>query len=184
MICPGCGARFDDTDACGLCGTAAPDPPALAIDAYENLNRLFEGIRKWDPNVALDDLGPSVECAAWLIARVRDSVEALRLADATLTAFVADIIPPRSPYEVDGVGAVTVQFGSTRKEWDTPGLISQAVASICEGDVEEIDRVRPTIDAFLVFARPDWRVTPFKERGVDLDNYCTRTPGLPRVVIE
>lgn len=182
MICPGCGARFDDADECGLCG--APVPSGIDLDAAENLNFLFEGIRKWDPMVALDDLGPSVEQAAWLLARVRDGIEALRLADSQLTAFVAEILPSKSPYEVEGVGAVTVQYGADRKEWDSPGLVTQAVAAICEGDVEEIGRVRPIVDAFLEFARPDWRVTPFKNRGVAIDEFCTKTPGRARVTIE
>lgn len=183
MICAECGARFEDAAACGLCGRPAP-PDLEDVDAYEAINVLFETIRKWDPMVALDDLGPSVDRAAWLLARVRDGVEALRLADANLTGFIAEILPSKQPYEVDGVGAVTVQYGAARKEWDHAGLTTQAVAIVCAGDVEEIGRVRPIVDAFLAFARPEWRVGPFKERGVPIDEYCTKTPGLPRVTIE
>lgn len=183
MICTGCGARFDDADVCGLCGADAP-PGLDDLDAFEAVNVLFEAVRKWDPMVALDEVGPSVDRAAWLLARVRDGVEALRLADAALTSFIADILPTKQPYPVDGVGAVTVRFGSARSAWDSDGLLPAVVAAICEGDVDEIERARPIIDAFLVFARPDWRVTPLRAAEIDPDEFCEKRPGRPAVIIE
>lgn len=188
MICAGChavvGTENDVVVACPLCGQTNVAPPDDSVEAAEAVNGLVEAVRKWDPMVSLDGMGPTVEGAVWLAARVRDAIESLRLADATLTEFVAGILPSRTPYEVDGVGAARIEYGSDRKEWDSSGLTAAAVAAICDGDVDEIGRVRPIIDAFLTFARPDWRVTPFKDRGLAVDEYCTKTPGRARLIIE
>lgn len=183
MICPGCGAVHQDALDCALCGTPAIGQLA-EVDAYEAINDWVETVRKWDPMVALDDLGPSVDRAAWLLARTRDMLDALKLADSILSRFISDIRPANDPYEVDGVGAVTVRWGSARTQWAHGELTPKVVARIAEKQGYPIAPIRAVVDAWLAVASPSWKVTGLKELGIDPDEYCQKRPGEPRVVIE
>ena len=184
MICAGCGARFDG-DECGLCGRARAD-----LSAYEDVVAWFETIKKWDPNVVLDEVGPSVEAAAWLLRQIVDARSALAMAESELSRFLADLIPWNQPHEIDGVGALTIRSGSTRKEWDHTELrrdVTVALADRLALSVADVERV---LAAFFEIATPSWKVGRLgvdgglRGLGLDPDEYSSKRPGPPRAVLE
>lgn len=167
-------------------------PVALAdadIDALHNDLLLLEAVQKWSPMDTLDIIGPNIEDAARLLALVRATVAALRRMDDELTAFIADVTPPGSPYAVEGVGALTIRPGAARKGWDHDGIIPVCAAAIAEEMGVTPGPVGDVIRAWLEFTGPPsrYRTTALKPvlsaADHSLDEFVTTTYGAKSVEI-
>lgn len=108
----------------------------------------------------------------------------LRDVRAELAAFAADVqrdllahAGERS-WVVDGLGEVRIRKQTKRSEWDSDGLTRKLVAlALDERIVDEITgEYEPGWEAVARVlsecARPSWRVTPLRARGLSVDEYC------------
>lgn len=123
------------------------------------------------------------------LAELRAARKALADWEDVLAEFVADGIG-RNTVHVDGVGAVEAKRGAKRTEWDHDALWRTVVArarderavdpdtgEVVESEGEAVGRV------LAECARPAWRLTPLRDRGIDPDEYCHTQPGRISVVI-
>ena len=80
--------------------------------------------------------------------------------------------------EVEGLGVVESKRKTSRKEWDNDGLWRVIVARALDERRldEESGEYEPAHEAVARVlgecARPSWRVTPLRARGVQIDEWC------------
>lgn len=89
-----------------------------------------------------------------------------------------------NPIEVPGVATVEVKRGSERKTWDHAGLSKAVLESLLtdlQGEMASPWQVRDAImDAVGVSY---WRVKELKRRGIDVDDFCVKSPGKRSVIL-
>lgn len=113
----------------------------------------------------------------------------LRELRAGLAEFTKDVerdlmaLADTKRFVVDGIGEITVRKATTRREWDHSGLTRKLVALALDERIldEETGEFEPAYEAVARVlgecARPEWRVTPLRARGVPIDEYCVETDG-------
>lgn len=123
------------------------------------------------------------------LAQLRAARKALADWELVLADYLADALG-RNTIAVDGVGTVMVKAGAKRTEWDHDALHRTVVArarderridpetgEVVESEGEAVGRV------LAECARPSWRLTPLRERGIDPGEFCSTSPGRPSVII-
>lgn len=121
--------------------------------------------------------------------RLRTIRQALAMWEGELTDWLADALG-RNQVTVDGVGTAEIKRGNDRKQWDNDALIRLVIARgrderrVDEETGEYESEAEAVGRALMACARPSWRVTALKERGIDPDEYCEKTPGRLSVVIQ
>lgn len=132
--------------------------------------------------------GFDVDRAVSDLARLRAIRQGLAVWEGELTDWLNDALG-RNTIEVDGIGQVQVKRGTDRKEWDHDALIRLVVAR--GRDERRVDAETGEYEpegeavarALMECARPSWRLTPLRDRGIDPDEYCASNPGRLSVVI-
>jgi hypothetical protein len=145
---------------------------AISVPAYES------SVDDFDVDRAVADL-----------AQLRAIKAALSDWDRELCEWIGDALG-RNQTDVDGVGHVEVKRGAARKEWDSDALIRLVIAKgrderkvdvetgeVLESEGEAVGR------ALMECARPNWRVTALRARGIDADEYCSTSPGRVNVIL-
>lgn len=80
---------------------------------------------------------------------------------------------------VEGLGEVTVRKQTKRNEWDSEGLTRVLVARALDERVldessGEYEAAHEAVARVLSeCARPSWRLTPLRARGIQVDEFCT-----------
>lgn len=119
---------------------------------------------------------------------LRSTIEALRSWEYLLTEFLSDGLG-RNVIDVDGVGRVEVKRGANRKQWDHDALIRLVIARgrderAVSLDGEPLESEGEAVGRVLMeCARPEWRLTPLRDRQIDPDEFCEVSPGRVNVVI-
>lgn len=123
----------------------------------------------------------SAETRAIILAALRD-------ARADLGAFEkrveADLlaISGKKRFVVEGLGEVEIRKRTKRTIWDNDGLTRVLVAlALDERKVnEQTGEYEPAHEAVARVlsdcARPSWRVTPLRARGLQVDEWCCEEP--------
>lgn len=113
----------------------------------------------------------------------------LRELRAGLSAFVQDVerdLLARADTKrwiTEGLGEVTVRRSTKRKEWDSDGLTRKLVALALDERIvdESTGEYEPAWEAVARVlrecARQEWRVTPLRDRGIPIDEYCAESDG-------
>lgn len=108
----------------------------------------------------------------------------LRDLKAELTAFAKDVERDllaqagEKRWVVDGLGEVTVRKQTKRNQWDNEGLTRRVVAlALDERQLDEstgeYESAHEAVARVLSeCARPSWRVTPLRARGIQIDEYA------------
>lgn len=157
---------------------------AEIVDPMGDAVEFFEAIKKWDPMVALDLVGPSIEAGALLLRMVVDARSALALAESELAGFLADLLPSNQPQEIEGVGVLTVRGGSVRTAWDHDEVKRHVAAEIADRlSIADLNVAR-VLEEWVKVCSFGWKVTGLRDLGLDPDEYCTKRLGPARVVFE
>lgn len=111
----------------------------------------------------------------------------VRKASRELTAFgqriERDVIANAGEkrFAVDGIGEVEIRPNPKRTNWDNAELTKVLVAralderALNEGTGEYEPAHEAVARVLTACARPSWRVTPLRERGIQVDEFCTET---------
>lgn len=133
------------------------------------------------------------DARATLMCAVRDCRADL----ATLLSVIeADLLTEAGErrFVVPGIGEVEVRRANKRSGWDNEGLTRKVVALALDERVldETSGEYEPAHEAVARVlsecARPSWRVTPLRARGIQVDEFCSEEQGAysvqlpPRVV--
>jgi len=141
---------------------------------------LLDAVRTWDYIGAIDK-APSIDAAAALCAAVQSARAALALAEGELARFVNDVLPYGSKLTYDG-HVYEVKSGSERQAWEHAEVKVRVAATIADRlgiDGYEVSRV---LSAWTDCCGFQWKVTGLRGLGLDPDDYCTKRPGVPRLV--
>jgi hypothetical protein len=85
-------------------------------------------------------------------------------------------------FVVDGLGEVAIRKNIKRTGWDNQALTAVVVARALDERIadEATGEYEPAHEAVARVlsdcARPSWRVTPLRARGVQVDEFCTESP--------
>lgn len=113
---------------------------------------------------------------------------AIRDVRADLASFAADVTKDLLAYAdekrfvVPGVGEVEIKKSTKRTGWDSESLTRRLVALALDERIvdESTGEYEPAWEAvarvLMDCARPTWRVTPLRARGIDESEYCVVTP--------
>lgn len=108
----------------------------------------------------------------------------LRDLQADLRGFFSDVqrdlfaIAGKRKWVVDEIGEVQVRKQTKRSEWDSEALTRVLVARALDERIldEHTGEYEPGFEAVARVlsecARPSWRVTPLRERGIDETEFC------------
>lgn len=134
------------------------------------------------------DATTTVDRAVSDLADLRAAVATLRDHEAELTDWLAAALGSNT-ITVDGVGVVQVRHATDRRAWDNDALIRLVIARgrderrVDESTGEYESEGEAVGRALTECARPSWRVTALRARGIDPSEYCESTPGKTSVVI-
>lgn len=110
---------------------------------------------------------------------------AVRDARAELATFARDVESElmahagEKRWVTDGVGEVLIRKSTKRSEWDSESLTRVLVARALDERRlnEETGEVEPPWESVARVlsecARPSWRLTPLRSRGIQIDEFCT-----------
>lgn len=137
-----------------------------------NIDALMESVRL---EYAMADL--SRDGIARLLCDLRDLSAELRGFSQDVTK---DLLAhaDEKRFVVDGLGTVEIKRSIRYSEWDNDGLTRKLVAlALDERKVdEETGEYEPAWEAVARVlseaSRPSWRVTPLRDRGIQIDEYC------------
>lgn len=123
----------------------------------------------------------SIDALVRLLIDIRD--ERAELA-AQAAEYEQELISraPSKKFLIDGVGEVQIRHSLKRTDWDSEGLTRVLVAyALDERKLDEATgEYEPGWEAvarvLTECARPSWRVTPLKSRGIDPDEFCHSEP--------
>lgn len=85
-------------------------------------------------------------------------------------------------FVVDGIGEVEIRRSVKRSQWDNDGLTRLLVARALDERIvdERTGEYEPAWEAVARVlsecARPSWRVTPLRTRGIQPDEFCREEP--------
>jgi hypothetical protein len=125
---------------------------------------------------------------AVLLATIRD-------ARADLASFYkhveADVmaLAGEKRFVVEGLGEFEIKRSTKRNQWDNDGLTRRLVAmALDERKLDEASgEYEPAWEAvgrvLSECARPSWRVTPLRARGLQVDEWCHEEPGAYSVML-
>lgn len=123
------------------------------------------------------------------LVALRDAQDALKDWEGVLTDFLADRLG-REGHQLPDGRIAQVRRGKDRTEWDHDALIRLVVArgrderKLDEETGEYEPEGEAVARALMECARPSWRLTPLRARGIDPDEYCASSPGRVSVVIQ
>lgn len=161
--------------------------PAGANRTARALGRLGTAINEFDRHVAQFSDAMTWEQAALLLRRAREQRDFLNDAIGAIEARV--IVGRREEgafgdIPVEGVGVVSIHRPKNRKAWDHDALAGHVLDAHLlrlEGDIPDPWTVREWL---MGAAHIDyWRVGELADLGIDVDEFCTSTPGRPTVTI-
>jgi hypothetical protein len=122
------------------------------------------------------------------LARIRLLIGELRQMEADLTDAIAGQMTSQQTQV--GPWRLERRKGSTRKGWDSEGLLSELIRrarfDVETGeqfsDAQTLAHLLSDLRACVPFtASLGWRAGPLRERGMDPDEWCETTPGPWRV---
>jgi hypothetical protein len=96
---------------------------------------------------------------------------------------------PDKKMVVPGVGVLERRVEISRKEFDVPRIAGRVVRAALDRRLDpetgelRCDEATAVLEAFMLACRPEWRVGGLKDLGIDIDQYCTKEFGLPRVQV-
>ena len=152
-----------------------PDAPRAfgATDIVTNLRRFFDALdieatqHRGDP-VALVQALARLDTLLADVRAVRDTVKTYA-AEALVEERVRRLV-------IEGVAAVESTSEVKRSEWDHPRLLADlldqagfVLVATATGEAMHPDEAAPVL---LEWFRPEWRMTPIKQAGLDPDTYC------------
>lgn len=139
-------------------------------------------------NDSMGELPADVDTLAHLLVEARRAKRAISDVERAIESALATAMPKKQ-ITVQGVGTLERRKGNDRKAWDHERLGARIAAlsrdervldestGVIEGEAEAAVRV------LLACARPDYRVTALRERGLDPDDYCLSEPGRTSVQV-
>lgn len=139
----------------------------------------FAGLAHDEYYEGTDPIPP--ETLAVILAAIRDCrADLAKLADEISGELIVSAGQKR--FVVDGLGEVQIRRNTKRTEWDHDGLTRVLVARALDERVlnDETGEYEPTHEAVARVlgecARPSWRVTPLRARGIQVDEFCREQP--------
>lgn len=124
-------------------------------------------------------LDPTPELYARFLAELRDIKAAVTQVARETEALFVDAMDGDKRLVVDGLGEVEVKTSVSRTGWDNDALWRLVVARALDEraldeETGEYERESDAVARVLAeCARPSWRVTPLKARGIQVDEFCT-----------
>lgn len=126
---------------------------------------------------------PDVETQAIVLCAIRDTRADLAALAAQVERDLMANAGKRS-FVVEGVGEVVIRKSTKRSQWDHEGLTRRVVAlalderQIIDESTGEYEPAHEAVARVLSeCARPAWRVTPLRARGLQVDEFCSETDG-------
>ena len=122
------------------------------------------------------------------LAELREIRKGLADWESELTVWISEAIG-RNTITVDGVGEVQVRQATDRKAWDHDALYRLVIARArderrMDAETGEYESEGEAVGrALMECARPSWRVTALRDRGIDPDEYAESSSGKTSVVI-
>jgi hypothetical protein len=145
-------------------------PDSITVDVYRST------VADFDVDRAVHDL-----------AKLREIKAALSEWEGELTEWLSEALGRN---EIDSAGLhVEVKRGANRKAWDNDALIRLVIAKgrderVLDEESGEYESEGDAVGrALMACARPNWRVTALRERGIDADEYCETSPGRVNVIL-
>lgn len=123
----------------------------------------------------------SVDEAAQLLVEIRDFRQDLASLAHDIEAHLVEKAPKR--FTVDGLGEVQIRHSDKRSHWDNEALTAKVVAyaldeRILDESTGEFEAGFAAVARVLSeCARPSWRLTPLRARGIDPDEYSSVEEG-------
>lgn len=173
-----------------MTGLERHEPQAPAT--LDGLPALIDALMMVEAKIAdLENMG-DWESLAWAKANFREFTTQLRAVTGRIDRALVDTLPD-GQQDIDGLGRVQVRWSKKRTEWESDELLRDIVRrSIVDpetgemaGDVfEAADRIHGEVSACMP-VRPStaWRTGALKERGYQLDEWCTEAPAQASVSI-
>lgn len=154
----------------------------MSIEGTEHLRKIVD---RWDTEHE-EDSNALTELAALLFQldllisdvrmyRSRIEQEVARRSDTKLVEFPG--------------GTAEVKAGAKRTQWDNDLLYSHVVSralderQVDEGTGEYEPEGQAVARVLNECARPSWRLTPLRARGIDPDQFCNVEWGTPSVIV-
>lgn len=172
----------DATSASGVPAVPSPAPDlASLVSAVDDASRAVAAWLDGAQEVEALDVLATVRAARVAIAQIESVVES-----RSGRLMSGDVI------EWPG-GVAQRRFGKDRKTWRHDDLIRTVTRQIAQtkaadqasGEVDDMlaALLADALDEFAATHRPDWRVTPLKAMGIDVDEYCHAEAGKVSVQI-
>ncbi len=164
--------------------TSAHTPGLMAlVDALTQLDQVRADLAK-DGNW---------EALAWGKKNLGEFKKQLATVADNIDADIARLLPSKT-VDVDGLGRIEVSRPNKYGDWESDKLLRWLVRRSLvdpetgerrEMDVDEAaDRIYTEVaECMPVRASTQWRTGALKERGVQLDEWCTKSPGKTNVRI-
>lgn len=124
---------------------------------------------------------PSVDALVKRLVDIRDERADLAVRASEIEQQLIEAAPSKK-FVVDGVGEVQIRRSLRRTDWDSEGLTRVVVAYALDERVlneatGEYEAAHEAVARVMSeCARPSWRVTPLKDRGIDPDEFCHTEP--------
>lgn len=154
----------------------------MSIEGTEHLRKI---IGRWDSD--FDENADSLEnCAAFLF-QLDQLVADVRMLRSRVEQTVAKRADTKI-VEFPG-GTAEIKAGAKRTQWDNDLLYSHVVArALDERQVNEATGEYESEGAAVArvlgeCARPSWRLTPLRARGIQPDDFCHVEWGAPSVIV-
>ncbi len=162
------------------------NPVLLALtEAIDGVNAALSGWAKTAADIELLDVLGILRERRQYLAQLESLVE-----KAAANAMTQDVI------EWPG-GVATRKWGAKRTAWDHDRLVGRVkryaldhyAAAFDEATGEVVDdpdltaAVSSAVDELAACARPNWRTTQLKARGIRFDDACESEPGIRSIVI-
>lgn len=146
---------------------------ATETDVVENLRRFFMAVDQEATRYKNDPI-TNVQALAKIEALLAD----LRLLRNTVHRFVARAMQVQRirVLTVEHVATVEASTEAKRTDWQHEKLLAdiftalQVRALTADGEVLPAESLAQLV---LIFMRPEWRLTPLRDNGLDPDAYCT-----------
>ncbi len=120
----------------------------------------------------------SPEMLAVVLAAVRDTRADLAVFYSVVERELMEVSGTKR-FVVEGLGEVAIRKSVKRTQWDNDALAQVVVAYALDERVldEETGEYESAFQAvarvLMECARPSWRITPLRDRGIDPDEYCS-----------
>lgn len=152
------------------------------------LSSLYQALHEFGPECEqdfdehVDEELPTAEQLAIILGAIRDCRADLAVLYGKVEAGLMSMAGEKR-FTVEGLGEVEIRKSTKRSNWDSEGLTRNLVALALDERVldETSGEYEPAWEAvarvLMECARPSWRVTPLRARGLQIDEWCSEEPG-------